>query len=126
MQKYGLMANAEKSAIESPACLICDDPHPAYQWTDYSGEGVCLKCGTCYQLKWGELKEGETYPRINVRKEAIPMLRRYWQETKEQNGCGCILCDSEYPEIIRGRIAMNAWWKDHKHEYPEFAAEGKE
>jgi len=84
-QKYGDLANAEK--FEQKACLVCDDPRPVYSWTDYSGEGYCTKCGTSYQLKWGELKAGETYPRCNVIPEWVPVLRQYWKETGKLNGC---------------------------------------
>jgi hypothetical protein len=121
MQEYGLMANAETSAVQSPACQVCDDPRPAYSWTDYSGEATCMKCGTSYQLKWGELEEGESYPRINVKKSAIPMLRRYFAETGKQNGCGTIMSGSQYPEIVRGRNDFSEWWQQHKDEYPEFS-----
>lgn len=119
MQKYGLLANAEQSAVESPACLICDDPKPVYAWTDYSGEGYCLRCGAPYQLKWGELKEGESYPRLNLRDEAIPMLRRHFAETGKPAGLGTFIWMGDYPEVLRARKAFNAWFEQHQDEYPE-------
>lgn len=126
MQKYGLLANAEQSAVESPPCQICDTSRPTYSWTDYSGEATCTRCGTAYQIKWGELREGEAYPRINVKEKFIPVLRRYWAETGKQNGSGTFLGFDEYPEAYRGRVAFGAWWKEHKSEYPELASQCKE
>jgi len=125
-QKYGFMANMEESARECHQCLVCDDPEPNYSWTDYSGEATCNRCGTSYQLKWGELQEGETYPRCNVRKEAVPMLRRYFAETGRRNGCGTVMFGSDYPEIVQGARDFNAWWKLHKDEYPELQQKPRE
>lgn len=116
-QKYGYLANAEP--FERLACLVCDTADPTYSWTDYSGEGTCTTCGTPYQLKWGTLKEGESYPRINVRDDAIAMLRRYFAETKERNGHGTFMVMRDYPEAVRGAERFGEWWQEHKDEYPE-------
>jgi len=118
-QKYGDRANETEGAAAATACLICDDPRPSYSWTDYSGEGYCTRCGTVYQLQWGELREGETYPRINIRAEAIPMFRRYWQETGAMNGTGTFMSLADYPEKHAGRKVFSTWWAAHKEEYPE-------
>jgi hypothetical protein len=121
-QKWGHLANAE--TFERRACLICDAPDPTYSWTDYSGEGYCTCCGTPYQLKWGELKEGESYPRLNVDARAIPMLRRYWTETGAGNGLGSFFLGFDtYPDQLEGRRGFNAWFDAHKEEYPEFVKE---
>ncbi len=119
MQKYGLEANNQNEIKEVKECLICDDPHPHYAWTDYSGEGYCLRCGIPYQLKWGELKEGESYPRINVRVEAIPLFRRYYQETKKPAGMGTFIGYRDYPEVLEAQTEFNEWWDHHADEYPE-------
>lgn len=118
-QKYGHLANAEP--FERRACLVCDTPDPSYSWTDYSGEGTCNTCGTPYQLKWGELRDGESYPRLNVKPEALPMLRRYYVETKALNGHGTFMLLRDYPEHAEGRRLFLEWWDVHKSEYPEFA-----
>ena len=116
-QKYGDLANAEK--FEQKACLVCDDPRPVYSWTDYSGEGYCTKCGTSYQLKWGELKAGETYPRCNVIPEWVPVLRQYWKETGKLNGCGTYMSMGEYREQHEGLKAFNEWADAHKDILPK-------
>lgn len=108
-QKYGYMANAEK--VEASPCLVCDDPTPAYSWTDYNGEGYCVKCGTPYQLKNGTLEEGQTYPRCNISEKWIPRMREFWQEKKVPNGTGTFLLPQDYPDQMRGRITFNEWRK---------------
>ena len=112
MQKYGLAANGAGHAIVP--CLVCDDPDPRYSWTDYSGEGYCLQCGTPYQLQWGTLKEGESYPRLNLKADVVQILRRYWSEAKRTNGLGTFMIERDYPDQIEGRIAFNEWYAANK------------
>lgn len=123
MQKYGYLANAEQSAVNQMACVVCDESRPCFSWTDYAGEAYCTRCGTTYQLKWGsEEQEAQgNYPYVNVKKEAIPMLRRYFAETGKMNGAGWVMSLSEYPEIAQGQRDFSEWWKQHKDEYPELA-----
>ena len=116
-QKYGHLANAEPAAKHS-ACLVCDTPEPVYSWTDYHGEAYCTNCGTAYQLKAGDLAEGETYPRPNFAPKWLPLLRRFWQETKSLNGCGMYMGFEDYPQQLAGRRKFNEWVKQQ----PEFAA----
>src|SRR3989304_1898754 len=104
-QKYGWKANEEVIRNNRP-CLVCDDAEPTYSWTDYSGEGYCLRCGTPYQLKWGELKEGETYPRINIIKQWISLFRRFYKDTGKPNGTGTFLLFDCYPDQLEGRRAF--------------------
>src|SRR5579864_6619816 len=117
-QKYGGLANAANFDRER-ACLVCDDPHPTYSWTDYSGEGYCVRCGTPYQLQWGELKEGETYPRVNADAAWIPLLRRFWTEKQITNGCGTFMIARDYPDQIEGHRIFNEWCEAHKDELPK-------
>lgn len=119
MQKYGLQANGAEGAKKKVPCQVCDDPNPVYAWTDYSGEGYCLRCGIPYQLQWGGLKEGESYPRINIDAKAVPMFRRYFAETGQPAGYGTFISFGEYPEVRRARESFGAWWKEHMHEFPE-------
>lgn len=117
-QKYGWRAN-EEVASDRPACLVCDDPSPNFSWTDFSGEGYCLRCGTPYQLKWGTLKDGESYPRVNVDAEWLPILRRFWTETQSPNGAGSFIGFDDYPDQLAGRRRFNAWCDSHKDELPK-------
>lgn len=119
-QKYGFMANAEP--VAPTPCLVCDDPTPSYSWTDYSGEAYCHQCGTPYQLKWGTLKDGETYPRINIGEAWIPWLRRFWEENHITNGAGTFIDGSEYRDQMQGRRQFNVWLKQHEAELPKPAA----
>jgi len=116
-QKYGGMANAEEFDRER-ACLVCDDPHPIYSWTDFSGEGYCVRCGTPYQLKWGTLAAGESYPRCNIQPQWLPLFRKYYTETGEGNGSGSFMGFSDYPDQGRDREAFNAWMKVHEADFP--------
>jgi hypothetical protein len=116
-QDYGYLANAEK--FERKPCLVCDDPRPVYSWTDYHGEGYCTKCGTSYQLKGGELADGEAYPRVNVRAEWVPILRRYFAETGKLNGCGTYMSMGDYPEQLEGLRAFSEWADAHKDILPK-------
>ena len=78
---YDLHANLEGSA-QNQECVICGKNPMSFQWSDYSGEGMCQDCGCPYQLKWGSDKQKEegNYPYLNLKKEYIPILKEYWNE----------------------------------------------
>jgi len=79
---YDLHANLEKSGKQQ-TCVVCDTSPMTFQWSDYSGEAMCTKCGCPYQLKWGsdkQKREGK-YPYLNVKKEYIWLLKEYWDKT---------------------------------------------
>jgi len=119
-QKYGYMANRENLMKDVlPPCLVCDDQRLSYSWTDYSGEGYCMRCGTPYQLKWGELKDGETYPRLNVRLNVVPVLREFFEETGKPNGLGRFVGWDQYPDQLEGRQAFNSWTQKNHPELME-------
>lgn len=117
-QEYGHWANQTVGARKQVPCLICEDPHPRYSWTDYSGEGYCVRCGTPYQLQWGKLSGGDEYPRMNIRPESIPILRRYWQETGKPNGLGTFFMWDDYPDQLEARQAFNHWEESREKEKP--------
>jgi len=117
-QKYGYLANAEEFD-RNRACLVCDDPQPNYSWTDLSGEGYCLRCGTPYQLKWGTLTDGEDYPRCNIRPEWIPPMRTFWKEKQKPNGQGTFLGFGSYPDQLAGREAFNSWCHENESLLPK-------
>jgi hypothetical protein len=94
---YDLMANNEIK--ESFKCLVCGK-ELACRWTDYHGEGVCLTCGTPYQLiHYDENnKRIERSPQINIKKEYIAKLQQYWEETKKTMSLGIYLGRNPEPE----------------------------
>jgi hypothetical protein len=82
LHDYDLKANAEPSA-HGQTCVTCGSCPMSFQWSDYSGEGMCRKCGTPYQLKWGsEAQNAEgKYPYLNLNEKWVPIVRRYHEET---------------------------------------------
>lgn len=82
LHDYDLRANAEPSATDQ-TCVVCGAHPVTYQWSDYSGEAMCSRCGTPYQLKWGndqQQTEGR-YPYLGLKETWVPVVRRYFQET---------------------------------------------
>jgi hypothetical protein len=81
LHDYDLDARLEKSA-KGQVCVICAESPMDFQWSDYSGEAMCVKCGCTYQLKWGSDKQKEegNYPYLNLKKEFIPIAQEYWKE----------------------------------------------
>ena len=82
LHDYDLEANEEEIA-QNKKCKICGEHPMRFQWSDYSGEAMCTKCGCPYQLKWGTTEqqtEGH-YPYINMKKDFIPIAEQYWLET---------------------------------------------
>lgn len=79
LHDYDLKANEESSA-QNQTCVVCGASPVWYQWSDYSGEGMCTQCGCPYQLKWGgdEQKVQNQYPYLNIREDFIPILKEYW------------------------------------------------
>ena len=108
-QEYGYLANAEVKSVFS--CLVCKNTR-GFSWTDYSGEGYCVDCGTPYQLKWGQLNEGETYPRCNIDPKWLPILTEYWEAKHSTNGTGTFLMGRTYADQLEGRAAFNAWLEE--------------
>ena len=82
LHDYDLKANEERSATNQ-TCIICGASPMVFQWSDYSGEAMCTKCGCPYQLKWGskkQEKEGK-YPYLNLKREYVPYIKEYWEKT---------------------------------------------
>ena len=113
VQKYGHMAN--QAVNETFPCVVCEDQEPTFSWTDYHGEGYCVKCGTPYQLSGGN--EGDVLPKINIKKEFIPVLQRYFKETGLGNGCGSFMIVRDYPDQIEDKTKFDEWMSEHKGEF---------
>lgn len=83
LHDYDLQANRESSA-KGNVCVTCEANPVSYQWADYSGQAMCTRCGTPYQLKWGsdeQQKEG-AYPYLSLSDEWAPVAKEYWEETQ--------------------------------------------
>lgn len=91
------------------ACLVCDN-NLLLEWTDYHGEGVCIRCGTPYQVYFYGEEESDgriqdTLPMFTLRADLYDAMRDYWQ-TKERNmGLGMYLgrhpYDDYYGDFIK-------------------------
>lgn len=93
LSDYDLQANAEPAAKKPSVCVGCGTSPVRYQWSDYSGEGMCTRCGVPYQLKWGsdeQVQEG-AYPYLNLKDEWVPVVRRYFTETQRFTYLGRML-----------------------------------
>jgi hypothetical protein len=82
LHDYDLRANREPSA-KGQECVVCGANPMAFQWSDYSGEGMCTGCGTPYQLKWGteQHQQEGAYPYLNLKEVWVPIVREYHAET---------------------------------------------
>ncbi len=92
LHDYDLHANLETSAREQ-MCAICGASPMAFQWSDYSGQAMCTRCGCPYQLKWGtdeQQAEGK-YPYLSLRQDVVPAIREYWEETHRWTCFGMML-----------------------------------
>lgn len=92
LHDYDLMANAEESA-SGHKCACCDAHPMTFQWSDYSGEAMCMRCGTPYQLKWGtneQQAEGK-YPYLSLKPEYVPIVREYFAATGRWTCLGAML-----------------------------------
>ena len=118
LHDYDLMANKETSATNQ-TCAICGASPMQFQWSDYSGEAMCTKCGCCYQLKWGsdkQMAEGN-YPYLNLKDKFLPVAKEYWNETHMFVCYGQMLGPSPgYNELI--------YWVEKHH--PEFIEKEEE
>lgn len=94
LHDYDLMANVEPAAQKGGKCVVCEI-QLVYQWSDYSGEAMCTRCGCPYQLKWGseEHKREGAYPYLNLRPELVEPLRAYYAETERFTCLGWMMGD---------------------------------
>ena len=93
-------------------CEICND-ELVCEWSDVHGEGVCLNCGTPYQLLQyddNNKRIVDAAPKINIKPEYIPLLKKYWSETGEHMGLGTYLLESKHLDRTR---AFHAWLDSH-------------
>lgn len=84
LHDYDLHANQSPGAKPESVCAVCDASPVTYQWSDYSGEAMCTRCGCAYQLQWGSdtQKAEGAYPYLSIKPEWVPVLRRHWAETQ--------------------------------------------
>lgn len=109
---YDLMANREESS-RGVTCAVCDTPQTTFQWSDYSGEGMCTVCGCTYQLKWGgkEMEAERKYPYMTMSDKFLPLAREYWKATNRWVHYGTSMSRNDgHPELKK--------WIEKNH--PEF------
>ena len=84
LHDYDLLANQEKSAV-GQTCTICGTFPMQFQWSDYSGEAMCINCGCPYQLKWGTDKQQKenNYPYLGLTDKFIVVAKEYWEKRKQ-------------------------------------------
>lgn len=109
---YDLMANAEKSSV-GVTCAVCDTPDTRFQWSDYSGEAMCQRCGCTYQLKWGgeELEKEGKYPYMSLKADFLPLAREFWLGTNTWVHYGSSFSRND------GHAELAAWMKKNHPEY---------
>lgn len=109
LHDYDLMANQEPAARKHTVCPVCDAIPVRYQWSDYSGEAMCIDCGTPFQLKWGNEKQRDegNYPYLNLADDWVPIVRAYYAETKRFTCLGMMLGDKP------GMFEFVQWLKVH-------------
>lgn len=122
-QKYGHLANAVPEA-QSFTCLVCGASPARWTWSDQHGEAMCIQCGTPYQLlhyegKKDSRKRIEGPPKIKVKKSWLPILKQYWEETRQFMGLGTIMIARDYPECVRGQELFYDWLDQHPGLIPE-------
>lgn len=116
-QKYGHLAN-EVPEVQSFTCLVCGVNPTRWTWGDVHGEAMCVQCGTPYQLLYYEGKKGNRKrikgpPRINIKESWLPILKQYWEETRQFTGLGGIMIARDYPECVKGQELFYAWVDQH-------------
>ena len=108
LHDYDLHANLEPSS-QGVTCAVCGTSPTRFQWSDYSGEGMCTACGCTYQLKWGSKEqqaEGK-YPYMTMTDDFLPIAREYWEQTHKW------VC---YGTMLGGQLGMAeliAWCKEY-------------
>lgn len=92
LHDYDLHANREPSA-KGNRCVVCEVQPMSYQWSDYSGEAMCTRCGTPYQLKWGsaEKQEEGAYPYLNLAEKWVPVVKEYWESERRFTCLGIMM-----------------------------------
>ena len=111
---------------EKFVCLVCDSENPGFTWSDQHGEGMCLVCGTPYQLLHYE-GEGENHRRVdkppscNIKPEWIPALRACYADLKIMMWQGCFLGVDEhrYPGMTHAKRQVNEWCHAHPELLPQ-------
>ena len=81
-QKYGHLANQVDDA-QSFTCLVCGANPTSWTWGDLHGEGMCVRCGTPYQLLQYEKDENgvdqrlDAPPKLNIKESWVSVLKQY-------------------------------------------------
>lgn len=97
--------------MTTTTCPVCDTENPSWYWTDHHGIAQC-ECGTPFVLYHYENgKRVERDPAFHVKREWIPILRMFREET------GCVIpsgCSVPGGQERASEVDMHAWnrWCD--------------
>ena len=104
------MFDPEDILFVKDSCCICGNDF-AVEWSDYHGEGVCIVCGTPYQLYHYDANDKRiigTLPMFALRSDFYHVLAEYWDEVGRNMGLGTYLGRSPYREQ---RQQFDEWFK---------------
>ena len=120
LHDYDHWANLEASS-RGVTCAVCEIFPMGFQWSDYSGEGMCTQCGCTYQLKWGsdKQKEKNNYPYLNLSDGFLPVAKEYWNEKQK------FVCYGWMLGPMPGMAALVVWLKEHHPEHIQKKEETK-
>lgn len=100
------------------ACPVCDDADPVFAWTDTHGIAQC-RCGAPFRLYHYENdKPVNKPPQCLVREAWIPLLRRYYSETKRTIPGEHSFPGGQERASAGDTDAFNRWCDEHRSELP--------
>lgn len=102
-------------------CEICEN-RLSFRWTDSHGIGACTTCGapyTIYHYDDSGSREDKP-PELLVRKEWVPLTKRYWQETNKNCAPGCFNFPGSSYEVATASDfdSFHNWMDAHKSDHP--------
>ena len=110
--------------MERPPCPVCDEPL-SFRWTDRHGIGACLTCNAPWKIYHYEGEGDDRHhvekpPECFILEEWIPVLRKYWEETKSRAPNACNIPGSRYEPCTDVEFEKwHDWLAEHEDELPK-------
>ena len=105
---------------ENMTCKICDSKRLGFVWTDRHGVGACINCNNSYRIYHYENdKRVDKPPECLVKEEWVPILRRYWEETKRRIPNSFVFTRSYDQCSEEDYESWKNWCADHADELPK-------